>query len=91
VPVVVLLTGFALHRNVLHRASIAIPLMGLALHQHALCRLSLAWLGFHTELSVWKGQLLIEMAPCLCDLVEPCAPLVVGAAVVQSWLRFGAA
>jgi hypothetical protein len=46
------LSGFTLHRNVLHRASIAIPIMGLALHQHTLCRLSLAWLGFHAELSV---------------------------------------
>jgi hypothetical protein len=31
-PVAVLLVGLTLHRNVLHRASIAIPLMGLALH-----------------------------------------------------------
>jgi hypothetical protein len=36
----------------MHRASITILIMGLALHQHALCRLSLAWLGFHAELSV---------------------------------------
>jgi hypothetical protein len=36
----------------MYRASIAIPLVGLALHRLALCRLSLAWLGFHAELSV---------------------------------------
>jgi hypothetical protein len=42
--------GLTLHRNILHRVSIAIPLMGLALHQHALCRLSLTWLGFHAKI-----------------------------------------
>jgi hypothetical protein len=51
-PAAVLFEGLAMHRNVLHWASIAIPLMGLALYQHALCRLSLAWLVFHTEISV---------------------------------------
>jgi hypothetical protein len=40
-PVVVLFSGLTLHRNVLHWASIAIPLVGLALHQYTLCRLSL--------------------------------------------------
>jgi hypothetical protein len=50
--VVVLFTGLTQHRKILHRASITILIMGLALHQHALCRLSLAWLGFHAELSV---------------------------------------
>jgi hypothetical protein len=48
-PIAVLFAGLTLH---IHRASIAIPIMGLALHQHALCQLSLAWLGFHAELSV---------------------------------------
>jgi hypothetical protein len=52
VPVAVLLAGLALHRDVLHRASLAIRLVGLALHQHALRWLSLAWLGFHAELPV---------------------------------------
>jgi hypothetical protein len=44
--------GLALHRNVLHRASIAIFLVSLALHRHALCKLTLAWLGVQAELSV---------------------------------------
>jgi hypothetical protein len=43
--------GLALHQNALRRALIAIPIMGLALHRHALCWLSLAWPGFHAELS----------------------------------------
>jgi hypothetical protein len=51
-PVAVLFAGLILHKNVLHRASIAIPIMGLALHHHTLCRLSLVWLGFQAELSV---------------------------------------
>jgi hypothetical protein len=72
-------------------ASITVPLMGLALHQHALCRLSFAWLGFQAELSVLKGQLLIELVPCLREFVEPRVPLVVGAVVVRCWLRFRAA
>jgi hypothetical protein len=50
--VAILFAGLALHRNVLHRTSITIPITGLALHQHTLCRLSLAWLSFHAELSV---------------------------------------
>jgi hypothetical protein len=58
--------------------------MGLALHRHALCWLSLAWLGFHTELLMQKGQLLVELALCLCEFVEPRAPLIVGAAVAWS-------
>jgi hypothetical protein len=41
-----------LHRNVLRRALIAIPIMGLALHRHALCSLSLVWPDFHVELLV---------------------------------------
>jgi hypothetical protein len=48
--VVVLLKGLALYRNVLHRASLTIPITSLALHRHALCQLSLAWLGFHVVL-----------------------------------------
>jgi hypothetical protein len=50
--VAVLLMGLTLYRNVLHRASLAIPVTGLALNQHALGQLSLAWLGFHAELSM---------------------------------------
>jgi hypothetical protein len=46
--------------------------------------LSLAWLGFHAELSVYKGQLLVELAPCLREFVEPRAWLVVGTAVAWS-------
>jgi hypothetical protein len=51
-PVVVLLARLVIYRNVLHRASLAIPITGLALHRHALCRLLLARLGFHAELSM---------------------------------------
>jgi hypothetical protein len=51
-PVVVLLARLALYRNVLHRASLTIPITGLALHRHALCWLLLAGLGFHAELSM---------------------------------------
>jgi hypothetical protein len=51
-PVFIPFAGLTLHKNVLRRASITIPIMGLALRRHVLCRLSLAWLGFHAELSV---------------------------------------
>jgi hypothetical protein len=51
-PVTIPFAGLALHRNILHRALIAIPVMGLTSHRHALCRFSLVWPGFHTELSV---------------------------------------
>jgi hypothetical protein len=50
--VAVLFAGLTLHRNILHRASIAIAIMSFALYQHAQCRLSLAWLGFLAELSM---------------------------------------
>jgi hypothetical protein len=40
---------------------------------------------------VKKGQLLIELAPRLCKLIEPHPPLGVGGTVVRSQLRFGAA
>jgi hypothetical protein len=51
-PVTVLLAGLTLHRNVLYRASIVIPLVGLSLHQHSPRWLSLTWIGFHVKLSV---------------------------------------
>jgi hypothetical protein len=51
-PVFVLLARLVIYRNVLHRASLAIPITNLALHRHALCRLLLARLGFHAELSM---------------------------------------
>jgi hypothetical protein len=44
--------GLALHRNVLRRTSIVVPLTGLALHRNAMPKLSLAWLGIHAELLV---------------------------------------
>jgi hypothetical protein len=44
--------GLALHRNILCRASIVVPLTGLARHRLTLCKLSLAWLGVHAELLV---------------------------------------
>jgi hypothetical protein len=44
--------GLTLHRNVLHRTSIVVPLTGLALHRNALRKLSLVWLGIHAELLV---------------------------------------
>jgi hypothetical protein len=45
------------------------------------------WLGVHAELLVQDGLLLVELAPCLCKLVESRAPLVIGAAVARSWIR----
>jgi hypothetical protein len=70
--------GLTLHRNLLRGASIVVFLASFALHRHALCKLSLAWLGVQVELSVQKGPLLVESR----------APLVVGAVVARSWLRF---
>jgi hypothetical protein len=83
-PVAVLFAGLALHRNFLYGASIAIPLVGLALHRHALCQWLLAWLDFHTELSMQKGQLLVELASCLREFVESRAQLIVSTAVARS-------
>jgi hypothetical protein len=48
--------------------------------------LSLAWPGFHAELLVLKGQLLVELASRFRELVKPHTPLVVGAAVARSRL-----
>jgi hypothetical protein len=65
--------------------------MGLLLHRDVLCRPSVAGLGTHAQLLVKKGQLLVELAPHLRELVEPRPPLGVGGAVARSWLRFRAA
>jgi hypothetical protein len=47
--------------------------------------------GVHPQFLVKKGQLLVELALGLCELVEPCSPLGVSGTVVRCWLRFGAA
>jgi hypothetical protein len=47
-----LFAGLALHRNVLHRASIVVPLLVLLLHRHDLRRLSILGLGVHAEFMV---------------------------------------
>jgi hypothetical protein len=44
-----------------------------------------------SQLLVKKGQLLVELALVLRELVEPCSSLGVGGAVAWCWLRFGAA
>jgi hypothetical protein len=48
-------------------------------------------LSIHAQLLVKKSQLLVELAPRLYELVEPCPPLGVDGAVAQSRLRFGVA
>jgi hypothetical protein len=70
---------------------VAIPLMGLLLQGNVLCRSSVAGLGIHAHLLVKKGQLLVELAPRLCELIETRPPLGVGGAMAQSRLWFGAA
>jgi hypothetical protein len=69
---------------------VAIPLAGLLLHRDILCRLSVARLGVHPQFLVKKGQLLVELAPCLRELVKPRPSLGVSGAVARSWLQFGA-
>jgi hypothetical protein len=69
VAVPIPVAALALHRNVLHQASIIIPFLGLPLHMHALYMLSIARLGVHAELLMQKGQFLVELAPCLRKFV----------------------
>jgi hypothetical protein len=71
--------------------SLAVPLVGLLLHRNVLCRLSIVWLRVHPQLLVKNGQLLIELALGLRELVEPRPSLGVGGTMVWCWLRFGAA
>jgi ribosomal protein S27E len=70
---------------------VAIPLTMLLLHGDVLFRSSVVGLGIYAQLLVKKGQLLVELAPRLCELVEPHPPLGVSGAVTRSRLRFGAA
>jgi hypothetical protein len=56
-----------------------------------LCRSPIARLGIHPQFLVKKVQLLVEVAPRLCELVEPRPPLGVGSAMARSRLWFGAA
>jgi hypothetical protein len=69
---------------------VAIPLMVLLLHGDVLFRMFVAGLGIHAQLLEKKGQLLVELAPCLCEFVEPRPPLGVGGTVARSRIRFGA-
>jgi hypothetical protein len=71
--------------------AVAIPLTRLLLHEDVLCRSSVVGLSIHAQLLVKKSQLLVELAPRLYELVEPCPPLGVDGAVAQSRLRFGVA
>jgi hypothetical protein len=59
-PVAVRVAGLALNRDVPREAPIIV-----SLHRHTLRRLSTAWLGVSAEFLMQKGQLLIELAPCL--------------------------
>jgi hypothetical protein len=70
---------------------VAIPLTVPLLHGDVLCRSSVVGLGIHAQLLVKKGQLLVELAPHLRELVEPRPSPGVGGAVARSRLRFGAA
>jgi hypothetical protein len=45
---------------------VVVPLTGLFLHGDVLCRSSVEGHGFHAQLLVEKGQLLVELAPRLC-------------------------
>jgi hypothetical protein len=70
---------------------VAIPLTGPLLHGDVLCRSSVAGLSIHAQLLAMKGQLLVELAPRLRELVESRPPLGIGGAVARSPLRFEAA
>jgi hypothetical protein len=70
---------------------LAIPLTGLLLHGDVRCRSSVAGLGVHPQILVKKGQLLVELAHGLCELIEPPSSLGIGGAVARCWLWFGAA
>jgi hypothetical protein len=72
-------------------ALVAIPLTRLLLHRDILCRLPVAGLGVHPQLLVKEGQLVVELALRLHELVESRPSLGVGVVVARSWLRFGAA
>jgi hypothetical protein len=61
-------------------APVVVPLTGLLLHEDVLRRPSVAGLGIHAQLLVKKGQLLVELAPHLCELEERRSPLGVGGA-----------
>jgi hypothetical protein len=67
-------------------APLAITFTGLLLHRDILCRSSVTRLGVHPQLLVKKGQLLVELAPRLRELVEPRPSLGIGGAVARSWL-----
>jgi hypothetical protein len=48
---------------------VAVPLPELLLHGDVLCRSSVVGLDIHAQLLVKKGQLLVELAPRLRELV----------------------
>jgi hypothetical protein len=51
-----------------------------------MCGLSVVALGVHPKLLVKNGQLLVDLALGLRELVEPCPSLGVGGAVMWCWL-----
>jgi hypothetical protein len=63
--------------------SLVVALSGLLLHRNVLRRLSVEGLWVHPQLLVKDGQLLVELAPGLRKLVEPCPSLGVGGAVAR--------
>jgi hypothetical protein len=64
---------------------LAIPLTGLLLQGDVLCRLSVVGFWVHAQFLVKKGQLLIELALGLRELVEPRPSLGVGGMVARCW------
>jgi hypothetical protein len=70
---------------------LAIPLTGLLLHGDVLWRSSVVGLGVLPQFLVKKGQLLVELALGLRELVEPCSSLGVCGVVARCWLWFRAA
>jgi hypothetical protein len=72
-------------------APVVISLARLSLHRIILHRASIAGLGVHAKLLVYKGQLLVELASCLREFVELSPPLGVGVAVARSRFQFGTA
>jgi hypothetical protein len=73
------------------RGCSAIPFTGLLLHGVVLCSLSVAGLWVHPQFLVKKGQLLVELALVLRELIGSRPSLGIGSAVARSCLRFGAA
>jgi hypothetical protein len=61
--------------------ALAVLLAGLFLHGNILCRLSVVGLWVHPRLLVKKGQLLVELALGLCELIELCPSLAVSGAM----------